>query len=250
MIFTSTFAQNEVVTLSPLKQFQLGIFSSNIKCNSNLVLLVKETNGHPACVKSSSVEQLNMHGYVSPKTNSFDNIVTTNKTTCTSIKQIPNVAENSVSNKTKFQVVGIVFDSSNSTNISGVVQLSSSNNVMNIPVQSGTLHATYILKNKTTITNCGITYCIGDNCNPDKELVVTNSFESVTSTKLNCPVCDPKTKICPMRPCISPGTSINQFISANSSQMESGKSYTYKFYLLDNMGKYAEWFFKLKYNPQ
>ena len=247
IMFSGISAQNEIMSISPLKQFKLGSFSSDIQCNPSFVLLVKKTNGEPACVKISSVEPLKTRGYISPKDDY--KIIVTNKTMCTPIKQIQNVIENSTVNQTRFQAIGIIFGWSNSTNISGVVQLSSSNDVLNIPAQSGILHASYVLGSKTTITNCGISYCSGDNCNPDKELQVSNSVVSVTNTRLNCPVCDPNTKICPMRPCISPSMSVNQFITANSSQMESGKPYTYKFYLLDNMGKYTEWFFKLRYNP-
>ena len=42
----------------PLKQINSGIKSTNVTCSEGLELVLKLSNGHPACVKPSSVEKL------------------------------------------------------------------------------------------------------------------------------------------------------------------------------------------------
>ncbi|MFB5624683.1 MAG: dienelactone hydrolase family protein, partial [Nitrosopumilus sp.] len=52
-----------VYVLSPLKQISQGIDVSNITCNEGKVLVLKQSNGLPACVNSSSVEKLIIRGW-------------------------------------------------------------------------------------------------------------------------------------------------------------------------------------------
>jgi len=65
-----------------------------------------------------------------------------------------------------------------------------------------------------------------------------------------CPIYNSKEKLCPTIPCRGPYTSTHMSIYAQSSSMETGVPCTYKFYLVDNLGKYEEWFFGLEYKPQ
>ncbi len=44
--------------LSPLKQFKSGISAEKVQCKDGLLLVIKSSNGHPACVKPQSVEKL------------------------------------------------------------------------------------------------------------------------------------------------------------------------------------------------
>jgi glucose/arabinose dehydrogenase len=44
--------------LAPLKQFKEGILANDVMCKSGLELLIKETNGMPACVKPSTASKL------------------------------------------------------------------------------------------------------------------------------------------------------------------------------------------------
>jgi carboxymethylenebutenolidase len=48
---------------SPLKQINLGIKSTDVTCNEGLELVIKLSNGHPACVKPSSVAKLIERGW-------------------------------------------------------------------------------------------------------------------------------------------------------------------------------------------
>ena len=50
--------------LSPLKQEESGISAKDIQCKQGFVLLIKMENGHPACVKPTSVTRLLSHGWV------------------------------------------------------------------------------------------------------------------------------------------------------------------------------------------
>jgi aldose sugar dehydrogenase len=49
--------------LSPLEQFASGINSKDVLCRSGLELILKITSGNPACVKSSTAEQLVQRGW-------------------------------------------------------------------------------------------------------------------------------------------------------------------------------------------
>jgi len=49
--------------LPPLKQFKAGMLWSDIQCHEGLELVVKTTNGRPACVKHQSVEKLIERGW-------------------------------------------------------------------------------------------------------------------------------------------------------------------------------------------
>jgi hypothetical protein len=74
------FAQNETVIIpmpgigspitltfdSPLKQFKSGIPIEEIKCNEDLVILIKASNRNPACVNPSSVGKLVAYGWGIP----------------------------------------------------------------------------------------------------------------------------------------------------------------------------------------
>jgi len=56
--------------LAPLKQLKSGIDAEDIQCSKGLELVIKAHNNSPACVKSSSVEKLVSHGWItSPQSN-------------------------------------------------------------------------------------------------------------------------------------------------------------------------------------
>ncbi|HSB57018.1 MAG TPA: hypothetical protein VLD38_04315 [Nitrosopumilaceae archaeon] len=48
---------------SPRMQFEKGIDSEDVICKENLQLIIKSSNGHPACVKSSSISKLIARGW-------------------------------------------------------------------------------------------------------------------------------------------------------------------------------------------
>lgn len=61
--FVATFIVKKHKILSPLKQFKAGIPIEEVKCKENLQLLVKSTNGKPACVKPSTAIKLQDKGW-------------------------------------------------------------------------------------------------------------------------------------------------------------------------------------------
>lgn len=64
MIFANTYAQSQDIVLSPLKQIKSGTMIQDIKCKENFVLVIKESNEHPACVKPTSITKLLSRGWV------------------------------------------------------------------------------------------------------------------------------------------------------------------------------------------
>ena len=56
----------ETKTLSPLAQIRSGISLSEVECDEELVLVIKNSNGTPACIKPDSVEVLFSRGWASP----------------------------------------------------------------------------------------------------------------------------------------------------------------------------------------
>ncbi|MDE2589525.1 MAG: hypothetical protein KGL95_07655 [Patescibacteria group bacterium] len=59
--------------LSPLKQFEAGIKSENVKCVTNFQLLIKENSGQPVCVKTSTISRLVTQGWILPHTIKVEN---------------------------------------------------------------------------------------------------------------------------------------------------------------------------------
>lgn len=55
---------NQTNSLPPLKQIKLGISFHDVKCKSDLRLLIKLEDNSPACVKPASVERFAKHGWV------------------------------------------------------------------------------------------------------------------------------------------------------------------------------------------
>lgn len=53
----------EISILSPLKQIQFNIIPSEVECKSEMVLLIKNSNGNPACVNPSSADKLESLGW-------------------------------------------------------------------------------------------------------------------------------------------------------------------------------------------
>jgi hypothetical protein len=49
--------------LDPLKQFQSGISAKDVQCQSGFSLVLKASDGSPACVHSSSVQILIQRGW-------------------------------------------------------------------------------------------------------------------------------------------------------------------------------------------
>ena len=50
-------------SLSPLKQFNTGIPIDEIKCKENLLLVIKSSNGNPACVTTNTKDKLMERGW-------------------------------------------------------------------------------------------------------------------------------------------------------------------------------------------
>jgi hypothetical protein len=50
-------------TLDPLKQFKSGIAAKDIQCKSDFSLVLKESDGSPACVHSATVQILILRGW-------------------------------------------------------------------------------------------------------------------------------------------------------------------------------------------
>jgi len=50
--------QPNSVALSPLRQFQAGVSPVNVKCNEGFVLMIKSSDGLPACLKPQSAKKL------------------------------------------------------------------------------------------------------------------------------------------------------------------------------------------------
>ena len=173
-------------------------------------------------------------------TTSKDGVITvTTQSTCIPTEKS---AANGVTDNTGFDVVSIGFPSTGSGGLVGVTTLSSSKVASTIPFPSGTLNGHYNLAKNSTIVHCGISYCKGENCNPEKELRTTNTSVFVNFTKRFC--------TSPTGVCVLPHTSTDLSISAQSPSMEPRVPYVYKFYLVDSLGKYEEWFFGLEYKPQ
>lgn len=58
----SVSAQNSILA-SPLKQFKTGISANDVKCNSGLLLVIKSSDGSPACVTPSTAQKLQERGW-------------------------------------------------------------------------------------------------------------------------------------------------------------------------------------------
>lgn len=54
---------NNVTVLSPLKQFKSGISANNVICKKDLRLVIKTSDGTPACVKSQTAQTLIERGW-------------------------------------------------------------------------------------------------------------------------------------------------------------------------------------------
>lgn len=52
------------LVISPLKQFKSGIAANEIICKDNLQLVMKKSNGHPLCVKGTSIKKLTEIGFI------------------------------------------------------------------------------------------------------------------------------------------------------------------------------------------
>ncbi len=64
--YTAIFTISRQV-LSPLKQFDLGIMPIEVKCEKDLVLIIKSKEGLPACVKPDTVQILEQRGWAEMK---------------------------------------------------------------------------------------------------------------------------------------------------------------------------------------
>ncbi|MDE1832671.1 MAG: hypothetical protein KGI02_09950 [Thaumarchaeota archaeon] len=62
---TTNFIGNDLTPiLSPLKQFKSGIKAENVTCKEGFERLIKGENGHPVCVKPTSVTRLLQQGWI------------------------------------------------------------------------------------------------------------------------------------------------------------------------------------------
>ena len=63
------FASNETVFVknpSPIEQFKRGTFPSDVICNSGFSLVIKNSDGTPACLFEDSIKILFSRGWASP----------------------------------------------------------------------------------------------------------------------------------------------------------------------------------------
>jgi serpin B len=59
---TSVYAQQ--VIMAPLKQIKSGILVQDVKCKDGYVLVIKESNENPACIKPTSLARLYANGWI------------------------------------------------------------------------------------------------------------------------------------------------------------------------------------------
>lgn len=64
-VLPASFAQvaPHAVFQSPKKQFEQGLSADRVKCNEDLILMIKLTNGSPACVKPQTAQKLAERGW-------------------------------------------------------------------------------------------------------------------------------------------------------------------------------------------
>ncbi len=114
-----------------------------------------------------------------------------------------------------------------------------------ISIQNVTLSGYYNLAKNSKIVNCGVVYCTGQNCTPYLELPTINESDFVTYTKGFCTSHGPPG---PLGICEGPGTrggwSIHEYLPI---RMQPSLSYSFKYYLLDDTGKYVHWLWQVKY---
>ena len=63
--------QAYALLLSPLKQFHAGIAVQDIKCEQDLIIIVKSEDGSPACVKLQTAPVLKMRGWANEISNTI-----------------------------------------------------------------------------------------------------------------------------------------------------------------------------------
>lgn len=62
LTFSNVYAQNDIAF--PLKQLKSGTVLEDIKCKDTFVLIIRESNEHPSCVKPTTITRLLSHGWV------------------------------------------------------------------------------------------------------------------------------------------------------------------------------------------
>jgi hypothetical protein len=62
-IISGNVAFAQTGTLAPLKQFKSGISAADVKCSAGLALVIKSSNGTPACVREQTVQILVLRGW-------------------------------------------------------------------------------------------------------------------------------------------------------------------------------------------
>ena len=65
IVFSNVYAQNDIA--SPLKQLKSGIPVQDVKCREGFVLVIKESNDQPSCIRPASEQRLLAHGWIVPK---------------------------------------------------------------------------------------------------------------------------------------------------------------------------------------
>jgi len=96
---------------SPLKQLKSGILVQDIKCKEGLVLIIKESNDNPACVKSTTVTRLLSQNWLT-----LENYVASHPITVNTTK----IVTNSTKNMFNFSTTNTI---NNSTNETSSIQL-------------------------------------------------------------------------------------------------------------------------------
>src|SRR3989442_9082433 len=99
LLFSNTYAQNQDTVISPLKQFKAGIAISDIKCRYDYSLIIRETNGDPACVKPTTATRLITHGWITVEKFEDQHPITLQNKVSTSIPKNVNATNPLIANQ-------------------------------------------------------------------------------------------------------------------------------------------------------
>jgi hypothetical protein len=100
--------------LEPLKELRSGIAISDIICKEGFVLLVKEYNGDPACVKPTSTPRLLLYGWITVEKFDAQHPVTIQNKVSTLIPKNINTT-NSIKTQNETKIISNQVDTDNTT---------------------------------------------------------------------------------------------------------------------------------------
>ena len=92
-------AATQKTLLDPLKQLKSGIAISDIKCRYDYSLIIRETNGDPACVKPTTATRLITHGWITVEKFEDQHPITLQNKVSTSIPKNVNATNPLIANQ-------------------------------------------------------------------------------------------------------------------------------------------------------